>query len=105
MGVPGIGAITAYFLATIDDPTRFAHSRLVGAYVGLTSKRYQSGEVDYSGRITRRGDDMVRTLLFRRRQASSPVRVGAAHCASGACGCRPRSGTRRPASRWPASWE
>jgi transposase len=55
MGVPGVGAITAYaFLATIHDPTRFAPSRSVGAYVGLTSKRYQSGEVDYSGRITER---------------------------------------------------
>jgi transposase len=65
MGVPGVGAITAYaFLATIGDPTRFAHSRSVGAYVGLTSKRYQSGEVDYTGRITRRGDGMLRTLLF-----------------------------------------
>ena len=48
MGVPGVGAITAYaFVATVDDPTRFAHSRSVGAYVGLTSRRYQSGEVDY----------------------------------------------------------
>ncbi len=65
MGVPGVGAITAYaFVATVDDPTRFAQSRSVGAYVGLTSRRYQSGEVDYAGRITRRGDTMLRTLLF-----------------------------------------
>ena len=65
MGTPGVGAITAYaFVATIDDPTRFARSSSVGAYVGLTSKRYQSGEVDYTGRITRRGDRMLRTLLF-----------------------------------------
>jgi transposase len=65
MGTPGVGAITAYaFVATIDDPTRFARSRSVGAYVGLTSKRHQSGEVDYTGRITRRGDAMLRTLLF-----------------------------------------
>jgi len=65
MGVPGVGAITAYaFVATVDDPTRFARSRSVGAYVGLTSRCYQSGEVDYAGRITRRGDSMLRTLLF-----------------------------------------
>jgi len=65
MGVPSVGAITAYaFVATVDDPTRFARSRSVGAYVGLTSRRYQSGEVDYAGRITRRGDSMLRTLLF-----------------------------------------
>jgi transposase len=65
MGVPGVGAVTAYaFVATIDDPTRFARSRSVGAYVGLTSRRYRSGEVDHAGRITRRGDGMLRTLLF-----------------------------------------
>jgi transposase len=65
MGTPGVGAITAYaFVATIDDPTRFARSSSVGAYVGLTSKRYQSGEIDHTGRITRRGDRMLRTLLF-----------------------------------------
>ncbi|MBB5696039.1 IS110 family RNA-guided transposase [Muricoccus pecuniae] len=65
MTVPGVGAITAYaFVATVDDPTRFAHSRSVGAYVGLTSRRYQSGEINYSGRITRRGDGLLRTLLF-----------------------------------------
>jgi transposase len=64
-GVPGVGAITAYaYAATIDDPTRFARSRSVGAYVGLTSRRCRSGEVDYAGRITRRGDGMLRTLLF-----------------------------------------
>ena len=65
MGVPGVGAITAYaFVATIDDPTRFAQSRSVGAYVGLTSRRYQSGEIDHAGRITKRSDGMLRTLLF-----------------------------------------
>jgi transposase len=64
MSVPGVGAITAYaFVATVDDPTRFRRSRAVGAYLGLTSWRHQSGEVDYSGRITRRGDPMLRTLL------------------------------------------
>jgi transposase len=65
MGVPGVGAVTAYaFAASIDDPTRFARSRSVGAYVGLTSRRYQSGEVDHAGRITRRGDGVLRTLPF-----------------------------------------
>ena len=52
MTVPGIGPITALaFKATIDDPARFARSRSVGAYVGLTSRRHASGEVDWSGRI------------------------------------------------------
>ena len=50
MTVPGVGPITALaFKATIDDPARFARSRSVGAYVGLTSRRYASGEVDWSG--------------------------------------------------------
>ena len=47
MTVPGVGPITALaFKATIDDPGRFARSRSVGAYVGLTSRRHASGEID-----------------------------------------------------------
>ncbi len=65
MSVPGVGPVTALaFVATIDDPERFAKSRTVGAYVGLTSRRYQSGEMDYSGRISKHGDAMVRSLLY-----------------------------------------
>lgn len=65
MGMPGIGAITALaYASAIDDPRRFAHSADVGAYLGLTSRRYQSGEVDRSGRISKCGDAMVRSLLF-----------------------------------------
>jgi transposase len=48
MTAPGVGTITALcFLATIDDPTRFKRSRSVGAYVGLTTRRYASGEIDF----------------------------------------------------------
>ena len=50
--------------ATIDDPARFARSRSVGAYVGLTSRRHASGEVDCSGRISKCGDAMLRSYLF-----------------------------------------
>ncbi len=65
MSVPGVGAVTALaFAATIDDPGRFAKSRTVGAYVGLTSRRFQSGEMDYSGRISKHGDSMLRSLLY-----------------------------------------
>jgi transposase len=65
MTAPGVGAITALcFKATIDDPTRFKRSRSVGAYVGLTSRRHSSGEVDWSGRISKCGDAMLRTYLF-----------------------------------------
>lgn len=65
MTVPGVGRLTALaFSATIDDPRRFARSRDVAAYLGLTSRRYQSGEMDYSGRISKRGNGMLRSLLY-----------------------------------------
>ena len=65
MTVPGVGPITALcFKATIDDPTRFKRSRSVGAYVGLTTRRHASGEVDWSGRISKCGDAMLRSYLF-----------------------------------------
>jgi transposase len=65
MTAPGIGPITALcFLATIDDPKRFRRSRSVGAYVGLTTRRYASGEIDWTGRISKCGDKMLRSYLF-----------------------------------------
>jgi transposase len=65
MTTPGVGAITALcFLATIDDPTRFKRSRSVGAYVGLTTRRYASGEVDWTGRISKCGDKLLRSYLY-----------------------------------------
>ena len=65
MTVPGVGPITALaFMATIDDPTRFKRSRTVGAYCGLTTRRYASGEVDWRGRISKCGDSLLRSYLF-----------------------------------------
>jgi transposase len=65
MTVPGVGPITALcFKATIDDPSRFRRSRSVGAYVGLTTRRHASGEMDWSGRISKCGDAMLRMYLF-----------------------------------------
>ena len=65
MTVPGVGSITALcFKATIDDPTRFKRSRSVGAYIGLTTRRHASGEIDWSGRISKCGDAMLRMYLF-----------------------------------------
>src|ERR1700738_4372496 len=65
MTVPGVGPITALcFKATIDDPTRFKRSRSVGAYLGLTTRRHASGEIDWSGRISKCGDAMLRMYLF-----------------------------------------
>jgi transposase len=65
MTAPGIGPVTALcFLATIDDPTRFKRSRSVGAYAGLTTRRYASGEIDWTGRISKCGDKMLRSYLY-----------------------------------------
>jgi transposase len=65
MSIPGIGVVTASsFIAAIEDPANFAKSRSVGAWIGLTTKRYQSGEVDYAGRISKRGDNHLRALLY-----------------------------------------
>ena len=65
MTAPGVGPVTALaYVATIDDAERFASSRSVGAYVGLTSRCWQSAEMDYSGRISKHGDAMLRSLLY-----------------------------------------
>ncbi len=65
MTVPGVGPINALaFCAAIDEPSRFRRSRSVGAYFGLTPRRHASGEVDWTGRISKCGDVMVRTYLF-----------------------------------------
>jgi transposase len=64
-GVPGVGPLTALtFRATIDQPRRFRRSRDVGAHLGLTPKRYQSGETDVQGGISRCGDELARTALY-----------------------------------------
>jgi transposase len=63
--VPGVGTVIATaFAAAVEDSINFKNSRAVGAWVGLTPKRYQSGEVDYEGHISRRGDAKLRTLLY-----------------------------------------
>jgi transposase len=70
MSVPGVGPIIALtFAAAIDDPARFKSSKKVGAHFGLTPKKYQSGETNRDGRISKIGDKPVRTGLYQ-----------AAHC-------------------------
>jgi len=65
MTVPSVGVMTALgFITAIDRPHRFARSADVGAYLGLTSRRYQSGQVDWSGRISKQGDSLARSLLY-----------------------------------------
>lgn len=65
MTTPGVGAIVALtFRATVDDPARFKKSATVGAHFGLTPRRYQSGETDRSGRISKCGDELTRAMLY-----------------------------------------
>ncbi|WP_217645920.1 transposase [Paracoccus homiensis] len=65
MTVPGIGVVTALTSRdTIDDPSRFRSAATIGAYLGLTPRRKQSGETDANGRVSRWGDRMLRTYLF-----------------------------------------
>ena len=65
MTVPGVGVIVALtFAAAVDNPGRFRSSETVGAHFGLTPKKYQSGETDVTGRISKIGDAGVRTALY-----------------------------------------
>jgi transposase len=65
MTAPGVGAIVALtYVSAVDDPKRFKSSKAVGAHFGLTPKKYQSGETDRSGRISKIGDASVRTALY-----------------------------------------
>src|SRR5512138_313554 len=65
MTIPGVGPVVALtYRATIDVPARFRNSRAVGAVFGLTPSKYQSGESDRTGGISRCGDEMMRTMLY-----------------------------------------
>jgi transposase len=65
MSVPGVGAIVSLsFASAIDEPARFTSSKNVGAYFGLTPAKYQSGETDFTGRISKVGDAAVRAALY-----------------------------------------
>jgi transposase len=65
MTIPGVGPVVALtYRATVDVPVRFRKSKSVGAVFGLTCAKYQSGEIDRTGAISRCGDEMVRTTLY-----------------------------------------
>jgi transposase len=65
MTIPGVGVIVSLaYIAVIDDPGRFKKATSVGAYLGLTPRRYQSGEIDKAGSISKSGDGLLRSYLF-----------------------------------------
>ena len=70
MTTPGVGPVVALtYRATVDVPARFRKSKSVGAVFGLTCSKYQSGEIDWSGRISRCGDEMMRVMLYEAAQS------------------------------------
>lgn len=79
MTVPGVGPVIALtFVSAIDEPGRFSSSKQVGAHFGLSPKKYQSGEKDITGRISKIGDQAVRTALYQAAHIilARPVRGG-----------------------------
>jgi transposase len=80
MTAPGVGALVALtYVSAVDDPARLVCSRSAGAYFGLTPKRYQSGETDRAGRISKCGDHQVRVALYEAAHVilTRPVKGGA----------------------------
>src|ERR1022692_2020597 len=70
MTTPGVGPVVSLtYRATVDVPARFRHSKSVGAVFGLTCSKYQSGESERSGRISRCGDEMMRVMLYEAAQS------------------------------------
>ena len=80
MSAPGVGVLVSLtYASAIDEPERFKRSKQVGAHFGLTPKRYQSGEKDVSGRISKIGDRSVRSVLYEAAHIilTKPVKAGA----------------------------
>ena len=80
MTTTGVGAIVSLtYVSAIDDPARFKKSKMVGAHFGMTPKKYQSGETDITGRISKIGDKSVRTALYQAAHIilTRPVKVSA----------------------------
>ena len=64
MTIPVGPTVALTYRATIDVPARFRNSRAVGAGLGLTPCKYQSGESEYTGAISKCGDEMMRVMLY-----------------------------------------
>jgi transposase len=84
MSVPGVGVVTATsFVTAIEDPENFKKSRTVGAWLGLTTRRYQSGEVDYDGHISAAATLICAVSCSKPQPLSSREAVLIAACALG----------------------
>jgi transposase len=99
MTAPGVGAIVALtYASAIDGPGRFRSPKAVGAHFGLTPKKYQPGETDVTGRISKIGDGGVRTALYEAADVilTRPVK-------GWGCACRLAPACAKARSRSPAS--
>jgi hypothetical protein len=86
---PGVGAVVALtYRATVDQPQSFVHSRAVGAHVGLTLKRYHSGETDHAGGVSNAGSSQWEMVVAE----------------GGACGWLSGAEYLEPTSRSPGAW-
>ena len=104
MTTPGVGPVVALtYRATVDVPARFRKSKSVGAVFGLTCSKYQSGEIDRSGRISRCGDEMMRVMLYEAAQSMlyskkwSWLKAWAMQIAR-------RRGMKKAIGRWRVGW-
>jgi transposase len=104
MTAPGVGTIVALtYAAAIDDPSRFRSSKAVGTHFRLTSKKYQSGETDVTGRISKIGDGGVRTALYEAANVILTRPGRALPWGAGRCAWLPVPACARQKSRSPAS--
>jgi transposase len=96
MSTPGVGSIVSLtFVSGIDDPQRFKSSKMVGAHFGMTPKKYQSGETDYTGRISKIGDKGVRTALYEAANVILTKPVKCSHLKSWATRIARRAGMKK----------
>ena len=96
MTAPGVGPITAMaVVATFDDASRFRRSSSAGAYLGLTPRRYESGEISRNGRVSRRGDGFTRKCLFEAANAIYCRNLGGPRLRDRAMAIAVRTGPRK----------
>ena len=96
MTAPGVGPVTALAVATaIDNAARFRRSSRIGAYLGLTPKRSESGEVSYHGRVSKRGDKVTRTHFYEAANAVVTRKIGDSRLRDWACAIAERTGPRK----------
>lgn len=96
MTAPGVGPITAMaVVAAFDDAVRFPRSSSAGAYLGLTPKRYESGEISHNGRVSKRGDGFTRRCLFEAANAIFCRKLGGSRLRNWANTIADRTGPRK----------